>query len=146
MSSFAASVSIRIPGLEPVGQIADMSWKTVRLELARSAGYPNGSATRAYLLHLPLEESGLVNEDAFQRSPALATVRRHWPNERDRAGYVIRKPKGWAFSYAPGDADDEDLFHLEAHPLRPGEYVTIIEPDGDRLPYRVVAAEAQLAA
>ncbi|NNM76444.1 hypothetical protein HJG53_05955 [Sphingomonas sp. ID1715] len=123
-----------------------MKWKTIRLELARSPRFPNGSASRAYLLHLPLDDEGLVDDGEFRRSPALATVRRHWPNERDRSGYVIRKPNGWAFSYAVGDADDEDLFHLESHPLKPGEYVTITEPDGDRLPYRVVAAEGQMAA
>jgi hypothetical protein len=123
-----------------------MSWKTVRLELARSPRFPNGSPTRAYLLHLPLGEDGLVDLDAFRGSPALATVRRHWPNERDRVGYVIRRNRGWAFSYAVGDGDDEELFHLESHPLRPGEYVTITEPDGERLPYRVMSSESQMAA
>lgn len=123
-----------------------MRWTTIRLELARSPGYPNGSPSRAYLLHLPLDGSGLVDEEAFRVAPALATVRRHWPNERDRAGYVIRKKNGWAFSYAIGDADDENLFHLESHPLSPGEYVTITEPDGMRLPYRVVANGEQRAA
>jgi hypothetical protein len=121
-----------------------MSWKTIRLELARAPGFPNGSPSRAYLLHLPLDERGLVEEEVFRQAPALATVRRHWPNERDRSGYVIRKGRGWAFSYAVGDADDENIFHLESHPLRPGEYVTITEPDGERLPYRVMVAESQL--
>lgn len=123
-----------------------MRWKTIRLELARSPGFPNGSASRAYLLHLPLDGGGLVDEDALRNTPALATVRRHWPNERDRSGHVLRRKRGWAFSYAVGDADDDDLCHLEPHPLLPGEYVTITEPDGARLPYRVVAAEAQGAA
>lgn len=123
-----------------------MRWTTIRLELARSPAYPNGSPSRAYLLHLPLDSSGFVDETAFRATPALATVRRHWPNERDRAGYVIRRKRGWAFSYALGDADDENLFHLESHPLFPGEYVTITEPDGTLLPYRVVASGGQLAA
>lgn len=118
-----------------------MSWKTVRLELARAPGFPNGSASRAYLLHLPLDEQGVVDEETFRKAPALATVRRHWPNERDRSGYVIRKGRGWAFSYAVCDDDDEGIFHLESHPLRAGEYVTITEPDGQQLPYRVMVAE-----
>jgi hypothetical protein len=122
-----------------------MSWKTVRLELARAPGFPNGSASRAYLLHLPLDNEGLLDEDALSRQPALATVRRHWPNERDRSGYLVRKGRGWAFSYALGEADDEDLFHLETHRLKPGEYVTITEPDGEKLPYRVVVCEGQMA-
>ena len=123
-----------------------MSWKTIRLELARLPGFPNGSASRAYLLHLPLDEEGRLDEDAFRQAPALASVRRHWPNERDRTGYVIRKKNGWAFSYAIGDPDDEDLFPLESHPLRVGEYVTITEPNGERLPYRVMNAEGKMAA
>lgn len=121
-----------------------MSWKTVRLELARAPGFPNGSASRAYLLHLPLDERGLVDEETFRKAPALATVRRHWPNERDRSGYVIRKGRGWAFSYAVGEDDDEGIFHLESHPLQPGAYVTITEPDGRQLPYRVMVAENQM--
>ena len=78
------------------------------------------------------------------KSPALATVRRHWPNERDRSGHVIRRPRGWAFSYAMAGGDEE-LFHLESRPLRPGTFVTVTEPDGARLPYRVFVAESQLA-
>ena len=69
--------------------------------------------------------------------PARATVRRFWPNERDQSGYVILTPRGWALSYRPGEEDDEALFHLETHPIRPGEYVTLTEPDGSRLPFRV---------
>jgi hypothetical protein len=122
-----------------------MAWKTVRLELARAPEFPNGSASRAYLLHLPLDAEGLIEEEAVRRAPALATVRRHWPNERDRSGHVIRRRRGWAFSYAVGADGDEELFHLETRPLKPGEHVTITEPDGARRPYRVMLTEGQLA-
>lgn len=114
-----------------------MNWKTIRLELARTKEFPEGSASRAYLLRLPLDEDGIIDEASRSRRPAWATVRRFWPNERDLAGYVIRTPKGWAFSYRKGDEDDEILFHLETHPIREGEYVTLTEPDGRRLPFRV---------
>jgi hypothetical protein len=59
---------------------------------------------------------------------------------------VIHKRAGWAFSYAMGDRDDENVYHLERHPLRVGEYVTVTEPDGGRLPYRVTLCEARAAA
>jgi hypothetical protein len=123
-----------------------MSWRTIRLELARSPGFPKGSASRAYLLHLPVDANGRVDEDAFRRAPALATVRRHWPNERDRTGHVIRRTSGWAFSYAMADRENEELLHFDMHKLRAGEDVTITEPDGTRLPYRVMQCEAKLAA
>ena len=113
-------------------------WKLVRLELARTADYPEGSSDRAYVLRLPLDEDGLIYEAAIAFHPELATVRRSWPNERDRKGYLVKKPNGWAFSYALGDDDDEAIYHLEFHPIRLGDYITLTESDGERLPFRVV--------
>jgi hypothetical protein len=119
-----------------------MTWKSIRLELARTQEFPQGSASRAYLLHLPLDEDGLIDEPTLQRTPARATVHRFWPNERDMAGYVIRTPRGWALSYRPGEEDDESVFHLETHPIRFGEFVTLMEPDGRQLPFRVACLKA----
>jgi len=116
-----------------------MNWQSIRLELARTPDFPEGSVSRAYLLHLPLNESGLIDEPLRKSLPGRATVRRHWPNEPDLSGYVIRRNGGWAFSYAPGEEDDETIFHLENHPIRLGEYITLLEPDGRRLPFRVAS-------
>lgn len=118
-----------------------MTWKTVRLELARTKDFPNGSAGRAYLMRLPLDGHGVIDETEFTANPQFATVRRYWPNEADRAGYLIRRKKGWAFSYAIGDEDDEDIFHLESHPIALGEYLTITETDRTRLPFRVMRCD-----
>lgn len=120
-------------------QKEDMNWKSIRLELARTKEFPEGSAGRCYLLRLPVRDDGLIDEEALGDRPAQATVRRFWPNEADLSGYVIRTPKGWAFSYRPGEDDDESVFHLESHPLRIGEYVTLTEPDGQQLPFRVAS-------
>ena len=118
-----------------------MNWQSIRLELARTSDFPQGSASRAYLLRLPLADDGLIDEKALRKSPAMATVHRFWPNEPDMAGYVIRTPRGWAFSYELGDDDDETIFHLETHKLRLGEYLTLTEPDGRQLPFRVASIE-----
>lgn len=112
-------------------------WNIVRLELARTPGFPEGSVTRAYILRVPLDRAGLIDEKALAKRPAMATVRRFWPNEPDQSGYLIRNRNGWAFSYAIGDEDDETVSHLEAHPLRVGDYVTVTERDGVSLPFRV---------
>ncbi|MFN3944129.1 MAG: hypothetical protein ACK4K7_04280 [Allosphingosinicella sp.] len=116
-----------------------MNWTAIRLELARTPEFPGGSASRAYLLRLPLAEDGLIDEAALSRRPGQATVRRYWPSEPDLSGQVIRTQNGWAFSYRAGEEDDEQVFHLESHPIRPGEYVTVTEPDGRRLPFRVAS-------
>jgi hypothetical protein len=112
-------------------------WNLVRLELARTPEFPDGSASRAYMLRVPLDQAGLIDEPALKRRPAMATVRRFWPNEADQTGHVMRNRKGWVFSYVVGDEDDQQVFHLENHPLRIGEYVTLTEPDGERYPFRV---------
>jgi hypothetical protein len=116
-----------------------MTWYCLRLELARTKDFPQGSASRCYLLRLPLTDEGLIDESARQADPARATVRRFWPNQADLSGYVIHTPRGWAFSYGPGEADDEAVFHLENHPMRVGNYITLTEPDGERLPFRVAS-------
>lgn len=115
-----------------------IQWKIIRLELARTPDFPEGSASRAYVLRLPLHDDGLIDEAAITFHPELATVRRNWADETDQQGYIVRKPNGWAFSYALGDDDDESVFHLESHPIRLGDYLTLTEPDGERLPFRVV--------
>ena len=116
-----------------------MTWNSIRLELARTKEFPQGSASRCYLLRLPLAEDGTIDEEVRKAEPRRATVRRFWPNEPDLSGYVIRTPKGWAFSYRIGEEDDETVFHLETHPMRLGEYITLTEPDGQRLPFRVAS-------
>jgi hypothetical protein len=117
-----------------------MTWYCLRLELARTKDFPQGSASRCYLLRLPLTADGLIDEAARRADPARATVRRFWPNQPDLSGYVIRTPRGWAFSYCPGEEDDETVFHLESHPMRVGAYLTLTEPDGQQLPFRVASA------
>ena len=116
-------------------------WNVVRLELARTPDFPAGSATRAYMLRVPLDANGLIDAAAVATRPAMATVRRFWPNEADQSGYLVRNGRGWAFSYAIGEEDDEKVYHLEAHPLRVGDYVTVTEPDGARYPFRIVRSQ-----
>jgi hypothetical protein len=117
-------------------------WNLVRLELARTAEFPQGSASRAYMLRVPLDADGLIDGATLAQRPAMATVRRFWPNEPDQIGHLIRSGKAWVFSYAIGEDDDEKLYHLEDHPLRVGDYVTLTEPDGSRFPFRVVQSQS----
>lgn len=125
------------PENRPTGIILSMTWTTIRLELARTREFPNGSPAHAYVLRLPLTQDGTIDPQEFDARPELATVRRFWPGEPERSGYIIHKGGGWAFSYAVGEEDDETIFHLESHPLRIGDYLTLTEPDGDKWPYQV---------
>lgn len=122
--------------------LRQMIWKTIRLELARTDGFPNGSVGRAYLLRLPLDECGRVDLDIYQNHPERATVRRYWPNEPDRNGYLIYRQGGWVFSYAVNDPGDVTPLNLESHPFRLDENLVITEHDGTRLPFRVASCDS----
>jgi len=90
------------------------------------------------MLRVPLNEAGLIDHVALAKRPAMATVRRFWPNEPDQTGHLIRSGRAWVFSYAIGEDDDEKVYHLDDRPMRVGDYVTLTEPDGSQCPFRVV--------
>ncbi len=119
-------------------QISSMTWKTIRLELARTADHPNGSSAHAYVFRVPLDNEGLIDPVALREAEKRPVVRRFWPGEQDQNGVVISSDKGWAFSYKVGDDDDEVIFGLQNHPIKVGEYLTITEADGSELPFRVI--------
>ena len=115
-----------------------MNWNTIRLELGSTAEHPAGSAGRAYLIRLPLDAAGTINEAALVEQPAQATVRRFWPSQPDRTGHVERAARGWLLR-CNGGANVETLALLEGEPIVLGEQVMITEADGARLPFRVAS-------
>lgn len=119
-----------------------MSWNIVRLDLARTPGHPEGSRDHCYLLRLPLNAAGFVDQRRLRAQPEEATVLRSWPDEPERAGHLAHVRDRWIISYGPGEEDDETVFHLETHPFRPGEYVTITGPEGRPLSFRVWSCQS----
>ena len=118
---------------------AASSLKLIRLELARHPDFPQGSASRGYELQAPLNPDGHLDADAWRKIRRRCTVRRFWPGEPDRMGELRHtRRRTWAFSYAPGEEDDESLYRLEGHVFAPGEYVTVAEPRGAPHTFRVV--------
>ncbi len=112
---------------------------TVRMLLARNPGFPEGSSERGYELHVPLTADGHLDAETWRARKAECSVTRFWHEEPDRKGELIHGRHGWAFSYEPGEADDEPLFKLDGHVFRPGEYVTVRETGGDALTFRIVS-------
>ena len=137
LSQPRTSVSFPIQLKSEGEQTRCMNWNNIRLELACAPQYPQGSPHRCYLLHLPLEASGMIDEEMVRAAPMRATVRRFWPSQPDLRGYVIRMPKGWAFTYELREGGEETTFPVDTHPIRIGECITLTEPDGGRLPFRV---------
>ncbi len=130
---------LRIALAFPLVQNGAMTWKTIRLELGRTADHPNGSSAHAYVFRVPLNDEGFIEPEVLKEAEKRPVVRRFWPGQADQSGVVIASPKGWAFSYKVGEEDDEAIFRLKDHPLKVGEYLTITETDGSALPFRVVS-------
>lgn len=118
-----------------------MTWHLIRLDLARSERYPQGSHEHCYLLRVPLDARGFIDGDALCAHPDRATVLRSRPDEPERSGHIGQVNGDWVFSYAPGAGDDERLFHLESHPLQRDDYLTVIDGDGESLCFEVVSTD-----
>lgn len=117
-----------------------MTWHLIRLDLARSEAYPDGSREHCYLLRLPLDDRGLIDAAAIRTEPERATVLRSSPDEPERTGHIGHRLGRWVFSYLPGDGEDEELFHLETHPLGEGDFVTVTDSAGEALCFEVVSS------
>lgn len=119
-----------------------MTLSTIRLELARTPEFPQGSAARGYEFHAPLTRDGHIDATAFRSSREACTVRRFWPGEADRMGSLHHtRNHAWVFSYAPGTEDDEAFHRLDRHRFAIGEYVTIREPGEVEHTFRVVSVK-----
>jgi len=116
-----------------------MAWRLVRLELASSGDYPRGSVGRSYLIRLPLTHGGSIDDVQLRQQPNRATVRRHWANEPDSAGYFARIAAGYAIK-ADG-VDDSRLLRFNDSGIEPGALAVMTEPDGSEMSFRIASID-----
>jgi hypothetical protein len=121
--------------------------KRIRLELARSKEFPQGSAQRGYEFVVPLDRNGHIDPDLWREQREHCRVRRFWHGEDDQVGQLVHKPGGseharWVFDYDPRRADDDEAgYRFGSHAFAPGEYVTIRDQDETHT-FRVISVEA----
>ncbi len=111
-------------------------WKDIRLELAQSPDFPTGSVSRAYLIRVPLDDKDLVDEGALLKSPSLATVRRHWSTDPDEIGVIHKADGAWAMSR---NGTPARTFRFDGRPIRLGQKVSVVEPNGAVLTLRIAS-------
>jgi len=117
-----------------------MSLKTIRLELGRTARWPDGNPDCGYEFKAPLDAAGHIDAEAWRGHRHASTVRRFWQGEDDENGHLIHtRHRTWAFSYEPGEEDDTPFFRFESHAFIPGEYVTITEHSDEPTTFRVAS-------
>jgi hypothetical protein len=117
--------------------------KSIRLNLARTKEFPQGSDRHGYRLTAPLDADGHLDPEAWRKHRQHCRVVRFWAGEEDDIGHLIHRPGGsWGFTYdIDGDEGDESGFKLSSHRFLPGEYVSIRDDDGELHTFVVVTVD-----
>lgn len=117
-----------------------MPLKKIRLELARTPEFPEGSDIRGYEFVAPLTADGHLASEEWQRVRDACTVRRFWAAEEEQHGHLIHRGNRWAFHYEGDEAvEDEPIFRFDRHTFIEGEYVSVTEYDGVQRTFRIVS-------
>jgi hypothetical protein len=106
-------------------------FRQIRIVLAREPGHANGDDEVAYIFVAPIDTEGRIDSRLWRAHREACRVARQRPNEEDRLGYLVHKPRGaWGFQY-DGDANlaDEAGYHFADERFVVGEYVSINERD-----------------
>lgn len=118
-----------------------MALKKIRLELARTKEFPNGSRAHGYEIVAPLNGEGHLDADEWRHQREHCRVRRFWGPEDEELGHLVHRPGGsWVFHYdIDGDASSDDAgYRFSAERFVPGEYVSIREQDDQMRTFRVI--------
>jgi hypothetical protein len=110
--------------------------KHIRLQLARSKEFPQGSARHGYDIVAPLDKNGRIDPELWRNHREACRVRRFWEDEEDAVGHLVHKSGGaehaqWMFEYDGAIEDEEAGFRFGVHSFSPGEYVSIKDEDGE---------------
>ena len=114
--------------------------KKIRLELARTAEYPNGNPAHGYEFIAPLGDDGHIDPEQWRKHRDACTVRRFEPRKDDEHGHLIHtQGRRWAFHYVDESepVGDESGYRFDSHVFRPGEYVSVLEHDGETRLFKV---------
>ena len=112
------------------------------LQLARTDGFPEGSAKHGYVFVAPLDESAHIDAEAWRSHKEKCRVTRFWGDEPVQHGLLRHVGQGWRFDYEKSSTDDDEpFFKLDQHELKAGNYVSVTETDRVQRPFRVTSVE-----
>jgi hypothetical protein len=118
----------------------------VTLVLASGPGFPNGDPECRYEIEVTLDSTGRLDRAAWYADPNPWPAKRHWRDEWPRDGDVQldEETGAWSLRFFPkpgeaGEAPPHELLMRSNVPMRPGEYLSIREPDGKEFAFRIVS-------
>ena len=119
----------------------------IRLTLARSKDFPEGSLHHGYELIAPLDYEGHIDPEGWKQSRADCTVRHFSGGQEDQFGMLVHKAGGaeharWVVDYDESQAEDDEAgVMFGRHVFVPGEYVSLRKSDGRMMTFAVAAVE-----
>jgi hypothetical protein len=121
--------------------------KRIRLELARSKEFPNGSATHGYEFVAPLDADAHIDGALWQKYREHCRVQRFWGDD-ECVSELAHKPGGpeharWVFDYdGASEHGGETGYYFGSHSFRLGEYVSIRDEAHQMHTFRVVFVDS----
>jgi hypothetical protein len=117
--------------------------RKVTLNAARSKEFPEGSIRHGYDFIAPLTGEGRIDLEAWKVHRAECFAHRFWGDEPRMQGLLVHHSGGrggsnWALKWDSADTDEEEGYRFGDHAFQVGEYVSVREPEGEMLTYRVV--------
>jgi hypothetical protein len=114
----------------------------LKLVLGRNpdVDFPNGDDRYGYVICAPLGRDGRIEPAAWRANRAHCSVHRFAPYPQANAdGLLALRNSKWIIHYDESDEGPDEAFdHLSDHRLFVGDYVTITNPIGNALVYKVV--------
>jgi hypothetical protein len=125
--------------------------KRIRLTLARSKEFPEGSARYGYELIAPVDYNGHLDVEQWKHRRADCTVRHFAEGEDDAFGMLVHKGGAgggrWVVDYDIGQTSDDEAGYLfGSHVFAPGEYVSIKNPEGQTQTFKIASVEELVGA
>jgi len=113
----------------------------IRLELAREPGSPAGNPQDGWDIVAVLDAGGKLDAEGCRDQSDRLHVRRFEDNQTVATGTLRQGPGGkWLLDLAPEDAPDATGFRFGEERFVAGEYVSLINADGE--PHAYVVAKA----
>jgi hypothetical protein len=118
--------------------------RKVTLNAARSKEFPEGSIRHGYDFIAPLTDEGRIDLEAWKAHRGECFAHRFWAAEPSMRGLLVHRAGGhggstWAFEWKGVSDEEEEGYRFGDHTFKVGEYVSVREPDGPLLTFRVVS-------